>query len=483
MAADDLSALEQAARDAAQVAEETAFAAAAAGDVAAVAVVEARKAGAAYAVALQQSQVEPPPESNPELPVSTRFVEAATYTEFRAALDDARPGTCITLTNLARKAYAGGTVTKTLSGVEGNPIVVRGPADGIACERDAVPTLPFDLRLSGSDVVFYGLALDRGQSDMTNNRTVELPTSSARFTFRRVWGFRKFGRLIQPLGKDHTFDFCNFSVWGRQEVPTTDGKPPANDKSNWLPEGKFGIIADGGSSSVRITARRNYIHDCPFKQPSSYHHHGISGFAIGDNPSEALEETFWLVKENLIFKGGHMDLSCKTSKNIWQGNCIDGQDNKVNYNQRSGNYNKWLSNWNDTGSYNPIFTVHGGYNEYIGNYIRANSYIATMYGNRPWNHTFSSADKVDTRCHQAYRTLVYGNTGTLRDGYNGSSAMTVACEEAKFTPGDGHVYEAGTGSSAPKNSNKNADAPERTVVPAVKLTAAMVGPTAPWIAP
>ena len=419
---------------------------------------------------------------SPELPVSTTFVNAANYAELVARINAAGPGTCITLTSTTTGAYAGANLTKTLTGTATNPIVIRGPADGPACGvRSACPKIPFDLVIDGAYVFFYGLDFNRGTSSLTNSTTLRLANASRYITIRRCWAFRKFGNLIRLNGTRHVIDFCDLSVWGVQEYPTTDGLTPAPNatKANWLPSGPFQCIYDGGAVATYMTARRNYVHDCPFKMPDNYSWHVVTGFSNGDNPIEAAEEAYWLVKDNLVWKAGHMDIATKTSRNTIQGNTIDGSGNKTNYNQRSGNYNDYLSNWYETGTYSPVFSGHGGFNKWIGNRLPSGKTFVTQCGDHVWTYQYLPSDPSD-REHNSHRALYWGNLGAIQDGYRDDDAKTVVPTETQIVPTVGQSYTNIRATGA----NTNATAPSGySLVAAVKLTAANVGPGAPWVEP
>ena len=417
-----------------------------------------------------------------ELPTSTTFVTAANYAELVSCLDAATAGTCITLTSTGASAYAGANLSKTLNGTGANPIVIRGPATGTACGvRADCPKIPFDLVIDGRDVYFYGLDFNRGTSDLTNSTTLRLANTSKYITIRRCWGYRKFGNLIRLNGTRHTVDYCDLSVWGVQEYPTTDGLTPAPDstKANWLPSGPFQVIYDGGSVATYMTVRRNYVHDCPFKMPDNYSWHVVTGVSNGDNPIEAQEDAYWLVKENLVWQAGHMDIATKTSRNTIQGNTIDGSGNKTNFNQRAGNYNDYLSNWYETGTYSPAFSGHGGFNKWIGNRLPSGKTFVTQCGDHVWSYQYLSSDPSD-REHNSHRALYWGNLGAIQDGYRDDSAKTVVPTETQIVPTTGQTYTniraTGPSLTAPPPTGY-------TLVPAVKLTAAVVGPGAAWIVP
>ena len=422
------------------------------------------------------------PPSADELSTSTVFVTAASYSELVSRLDAAAPGTCITLTNNAVGAYAGANLTKTLSGTSTKPIVIRGPVSGPDCGvQSACPKIPFDLVIDGSYVYFYGIDFNRGNSSLTNSTTLRLATTSSNITIRRCWFFRKFGNLVRINGTRHTVDFCDFSIWGTQEYPTTDGLTPApnSTKANWLPTGPFQCMYDGGSTATYMTLRRNYLHDCPFKMPDNYSWHVVTGFSNGDNPSEALENAYWLVKENLVWKAGHMDIATKTSHNTIQGNTIDGSGNKTNFNQRAGNYNDYLSNWYETGTYSPQFSGHGGYNKWIGNRLPSGKKFVTQCGDHVWTYTYTSSDPSD-REHNSHQALYWGNIGDIEDGYRDDNAKTVVPTETQIVPSAGQNY-TNTRATSP---NTSATAPVGySLVAAVKLTASDVGPGSAWIAP
>ena len=162
-----------------------------------------------------------------------------------------------------------------------------------------------------------------------------------------------------------------------------------------------------------------------------------------------------------------------------QGNTIDGSGNKTNFNQRAGNYNDYLSNWYETGTYSPAFSGHGGFNKWIGNRLPSGKTFVTQCGDHVWSYQYLSSDPSD-REHNSHRALYWGNLGAIQDGYRDDSAKTVVPTETQIVPTTGQTYTniraTGPSLTAPPPTGY-------TLVPAVKLTAAVVGPGAAWIVP
>jgi hypothetical protein len=399
----------------------------------------------------------------PEYKTARRTVRVSTYAQLAAAISQATAGTHIVL---ADGTYSGDAITVDRPATQADPIVLRA-----ANRLGAV--VRFNLTLQGTDVWLYGLDCARPTSDLSSGTSVAMASGSQRHVVRRCRVFRRVGTLIRPWGSGHVVDYCDLSVWGKQEVPKN------GSGGNFARGTAFRGVHDEGGVSSNVTVRRNHFHDCPFKTTvdgsAPYGHYPVTGVSTGINPREFDKKGYWLIQDNLFDKTGLFDITVKTSYNSIIGNTIVGAGNRTFFNMRSGNYSKLLRNYTRDGNYGYSSIVHGGFHEIGGNDVH--QAVALKWGNFDWDQVPSG----DWRLHRAHEVRVFRDKGQIRDGQRYSSEQNVSNlppRLTRVTPSAGQTIVDGGGI----NRDNNFPLPYDPGA-AVRLTAAEVGPAAPWVAP
>lgn len=312
------------------------------------------------------------PEPAPELPEPGRTIRAVPDTLRRLLAENREPGDRILLA----------------------PGVYEGDLDlpfdvplQIVAERPLEAVLAGDVSMTGSGIVLSGVDIRHPK----RRSGTSVAVSGKRCRLHRSRVFRSAGTCVDLVGEECDVEWCDLSVWGRQEVPNA---PSGTD---------FGLIRDDGGRGRHNRILRCLLHDGPLKQPGDYHKYGITGIGVGINPRNFQIESGLEVAENLLEDCGDCDIAIKTSRNVVRGNTILGRKAKSYGNQRSGNHNQWLDNWFDDLAYGFEIVVHGGHHLIAGNRAR----MALRWGNFDWNKMPSG----DTRHHRAFAVRCAGNEG------------------------------------------------------------------------
>lgn len=375
------------------------------------------------------------PEPKPELPEPGRIVRAAVGT-FRDLLAQHRePNDRIVL---APGIYPGD---------------IALPFDvplQIVAEEPLTAVLSGNVAVNGSDIVLSGV--DLPHAGKRGGASVALAGKRNRLHRSRV--LRGSGNCVEMPGEDCVVEWCDLSVWGKQEVPN-------------LQFGSFGLVHDPGAKGRRNRVYRCRLHDGPFKDKADYHRFAVTGIGVGVNPRDFAIESHLEVIENLIEDAGDLDLSIKTSHNIIRGNTILGANAKSIGNNRSGNYNRWESNWFGKLAYGQSIVVHGGHHLIVGNHVE--DPIVLKWGNFRWNQMPSG----DTRQHAAHRVKLVGNVGPkviLGHRYASEArTLTIPPSECIFDLNQPYEDRGGIGETREDMSGIG-------FAPARKLTRGEVGP-------
>jgi hypothetical protein len=327
---------------------------------------------------------------------------------------------------LANGSYGGFSVSR--SGQSGKPIVIRS-----ANLHGA--KIGGRITIAGDHVWIVGM-------DMSNNNIV-VTGSDDRVTRNHFRGANEALKVTESARRaevDHNeIDGAGISATGAMVGMRLT--PPTNTGNN-----------------VNHYAHHNYFHDNDGSDNNGYYD-GSSTGRLSLNTGIVVEYNLW---ED--WKGGGCTHTKAGGQTIRFNTCVGGAEDMV---IRTGQNNKIIANW--------VENARNGIRVYDeGNQIIGNRVIGSEIGIRSGSIANSSQMQPGNAGYiAATDTLVAGNTGNLRVGYNFSSYDSVPARDTRIEAHDGSVSLGRHTGTTQSNSTSH------TIPKAFKLSPSQVGPNAP----